>query len=144
MLSFRKATKDLGLTDFVHFVGWEKNPWKSISGDAIVIIPSFYEGMPLVATEAMLHGVRIVTSPIPAFKEGIPNELIACDFSMRAFVEKVEEVSAMSHERLLALYAPSLRKFTEEVFVKKFLSILNASPKEAAGGSERSTSEEEN
>ncbi len=143
MLSFRKTTKDLGLADFVHFVGWNKNPWKSISADAIVIIPSFYEGMPLVATEAMLHAVRIVASPIPAFTEGIPNELIARDFSIGAFAEKVEEVSAMSHDRLLALYAMSLRKFTEEAFVKKFLSILKTSSKEMAQSSEERTSEEE-
>jgi len=123
---FWNATNELGLSDFVRFKKWEKNPWGSVPESAIVLIPSFFEGMPLVATEAMLQGGRLVTSPIAAFVEGIPNEMIARDFSTEAFVEKIEEITAMSQERVLALYAPALNKFTEEAFVAKFQTILQA------------------
>lgn len=41
-------------------------------------------------------------------------------------LEKIEEITAMSQERVLALYAPALNKFTEEAFVAKFQTILQA------------------
>src|ERR1017187_907478 len=93
------VTKESDLSDAVHFRSWESNPWGSVPQNAIVLIPSFWESFCLVAKEAMLCGIKMVLSPIPVFVEWIPNELIARDFSAEAFAEKIEEVSAMSHER---------------------------------------------
>lgn len=132
LASFREATRNFGLEGHVRFVDWEENPWKLVPARAIVLIPSFYEGMPLVATEAMLHGIRIVASPIPAFAEGIPNELIADAFSTEAFADKIEEVAAINQERLIALYATVLDKFTAQAFVTKFQSILQAAATESS------------
>jgi glycosyltransferase involved in cell wall biosynthesis len=110
--------------------------------DAIVLIPSFWESFSLVAKEAMLCGIKMVLSPIPVFVEWIPGELIAGDFSAKAFAEKIEEVSAMSHERLLALYAPVLDKLSEGAFVSKFLSILQSASGDSFGNSRPSPSPE--
>jgi hypothetical protein len=121
--SLLNATKHSGFSDNVHFRNWESNPWKAVPQGAIVLIPSLWESFCLVAREVMLCGIRLVVSPIPVFYEWIPRELIARDFTTEAFAEKVEEVAAMSDERLLALYAPVLDKLTEEAFVAKFLSI---------------------
>jgi glycosyltransferase involved in cell wall biosynthesis len=124
MPDFRKSTRDMGLSEFVEFKGWQKSPWELVPDGGIVLIPSAFEAMPMVATEAMRQGVRMVTSPIPAFYEGSPNELIARDFSIDAFVEKVGEVSAMSREQVSALYEKALTKFADEAFVAKFKSYL--------------------
>lgn len=123
---FRNTVEDLGLSDSVNMMGWVKDLWQSVPDSAIVLIPSFFETVCLVALEAMLNGVRMVLGPVPAFFELMPNELIALSFSTEVFVEKVEEVSLMSCERVLVLYAEALRKFTEEAFVAKFESILQA------------------
>lgn len=133
-----RVTKESDLSDAVRFHSWESNPWKSVPQNAIVLIPSFWESFCLVAKEAMLCGIKIVLSPIPVFVEWIPNELIAQDFSAAAFAEKIEEVSAMSHERLLALYAPVLDGLSEEAFVAKFFSILHSASGESFGSSELS------
>jgi glycosyltransferase involved in cell wall biosynthesis len=121
--SLLNATKESGLSSDVHFRNWESNPWKAVPQGAIVLIPSLWESFCLVAREAMLCGTRIVVSPIPVFFEWIPKELIARDFTTEASTEKVEEVIAMSRERLQALYAPVLDMLTEEAFVAKFQSI---------------------
>jgi|GEM_PF-5963726 len=123
LASFREATRTLRLESSVRFIDWEENPWRLVPARAIVLIPSFYEGMPLVATEAMLRSVRIVASPIPAFEEGIPNELIATRFSTEAFADTIEKVAAMNHEHLIALYTTALDKFTARAFVAKFQSV---------------------
>jgi glycosyltransferase involved in cell wall biosynthesis len=124
MKHFLNRTKEMGLADAVHFRNWESNPWRYVPRGAIVLIPSLFESFCLVAREAMLCGVKMVLSPLPVFFEWIPSDLIARDFSTGAFIEKIEEVSAMSDESILALYAQVLDKFSEQVFVAKFLSIL--------------------
>jgi glycosyltransferase involved in cell wall biosynthesis len=120
-----KATvRDSGVSDFVSFRGWQSNPWKLIPNEAIVLLPSHSEGMPLVATEAMMHGVRLVTSPLAVFHEGVPHEMVARAFSTEAFTEKIAEVSSMDDGRVRALYSEALKKFTETAFVTKFESLL--------------------
>jgi glycosyltransferase involved in cell wall biosynthesis len=126
MAHFRKSVEELGLSDFVKFMGWVENPWQSVPDDAILFIASVFESMSLVAREAMLYGVRMVLSPVPVFLELMPNELIAHNFDEEALVEKVGDVFALSRERVLALYAEVLQKFTEEAFVAKFESFLQA------------------
>ena len=130
MAHFRSSTQELGLSGFVRFKGWQENPWESVPDNAIVLIPSFFESFCLVAREAMLYGARMVLSPLPVFFEWIPSKLIARDFSAEAFVEEIEEVFSMSRERVLALYTEALRKFTEEAFVVKFESFLQAATAE--------------
>jgi glycosyltransferase involved in cell wall biosynthesis len=130
MAHFRYSIEEMGFSDYVTFKGWVKSPWESIPDNAIVLIPSFFESFCLVAREAMHYGARMVLSPLSVFFEWIPSELIALDFSAEAFVDKVEEVSSMSRERVLTLYAEALQEFTEEAFVAKFESILRAATNE--------------
>lgn len=122
-----KATVgESGLSDCVSFHGWQRNPWALIPEGAIVLLPSHSEGMPLVATEAMLRGVRIVTSPLAVFYEGVPHEMVAPAFSAEAFTEKIVEVSNMDDARIRVLYTEALKKFTESAFVEKLESMLQA------------------
>ena len=124
MASFRSSAYERGVSDLITFEGWKKDPWQSVPNDAVVLIPSLFEAMPMVATEAMLRGIRIVTSPIPAFEEGSPQQVIAASMSPRDFTSKVEEISAMPQESTIALYGEALKKFTEEAFAEKFGHLL--------------------
>jgi len=121
---FRNTVTGSGLADSICLRNWEADPWISVPSDAIVLIPSFYESFCLVAKEAMYHGIKMVVSPIPVFFEWVPNELIACDFSAKAFAEKVKTVAAMTRDQIVALYEPVLERLTEDAFVAKFLSLL--------------------
>ncbi|MHB1701291.1 MAG: glycosyltransferase [Acidobacteriaceae bacterium] len=124
--AFKSRAAELALTDKIAFLGWRENPWKTIQRNSIVLIPSLYEGMPLVAIESMLRGVKMVSSPLQIFFEGIPNQLIAHDFSAAAFAEKIVEVHAMSESRMLALYAPAITKFSEAAFASNFIAYTDA------------------
>jgi len=126
MAHFRISTQKMGLSEFVHFRGWQQNPWELVPDNAIILIPSFFESFCLVAREAMLYGARMVVSPLPVFFEWIPGELIAPDFSAEAFANKVEEVSSMSRERMRIFYTEALQMFTEDAFVAKFESLMQA------------------
>lgn len=62
----------LGLGETVIFEGWveDMKPWYSIL-DAIVL-PSRFEGFPLVMVEAMYHGVPVVASKVDGMEEILP------------------------------------------------------------------------
>ncbi|WP_175528939.1 glycosyltransferase [Granulicella pectinivorans] len=104
----------------VIFLGWSNTPWDTISQSATVLIPSFYESMCIVAREAMVRGIRIVASPIPVFHEWIPDSLIANDFAVDTFVEKIVEVQGLPTRQLLELYDAALLRFSDKTFIESF------------------------
>ena len=118
--TFKCVAKRLGIDSKIDYRGWLQAPWESVPRNALVFIPSLFETMNLVAREAMKRGIRLAASPIPVFREWIPGPLLARNFSIPAFVEKIVEVEAMSSSELSTLYLGALARFSNEIFVKGF------------------------
>ena len=53
-----------GLQDNVHYLGYVENPMKMLSQSKILLLTSRYEGTPMVALEAMILGIPIVSTPV--------------------------------------------------------------------------------
>jgi glycosyltransferase involved in cell wall biosynthesis len=121
MADFVARSRALGVAGKIKFLGWRVDPWETVPKNAMIFIPSTYESMSLVAREAMMKGIRLTASPIPVFHEWIPGRLIADDFSVRAFAEKVVDVQSLSKGDLLSLYATALGKFSDRIFVESFM-----------------------
>jgi glycosyltransferase involved in cell wall biosynthesis len=119
---FKSTTVARGLDGIVTFLGWRDDPWKSVPSDAIVLIPSWYESLNLVAREAMSHGIRLAVSPLPVFHEWIPEQLIADDFSADAFAKAIIHVHGMRSSEMRQLYGKALRKFSDVNFVESFIA----------------------
>jgi glycosyltransferase involved in cell wall biosynthesis len=108
----------------INFLGWSADPWSAVTAEDLVLIPSLWEGMPLIAIEAMLRGIRIVTTPLMMFYEGIPSEFIAEGFSAKLLADQVERVLAMSPTDVLEKYATSVGHFSDCYFMESFSTIL--------------------
>jgi len=67
--SLREQTNRLGLNDQVHFVGYQRNPEDWLALADIAVLPSFYEGMPLVAIEALATGRAMVATAVDGTTE---------------------------------------------------------------------------
>lgn len=84
------------LSDFVNleykFHGWSKEPW-SIAYDAdLLIIPSNFEGVPLVMLEALDLQIPILAKKIDGMKDYLSsNNLYSCDFELRDKLSKFIE-----------------------------------------------------
>lgn len=52
--SLENLTKELHLTDRIHFIGWQTRPWDYVQSPAALVLSSDYEGFPLVCNEAKL------------------------------------------------------------------------------------------
>lgn len=61
-LMLRSLARDLGIENQVRFVGVVPNTYDYYQAFDIFLLPSLYEGLPLVLTEAQISGLRCVSS----------------------------------------------------------------------------------
>ena len=57
-----KLSKELGIQEDVHFLGFQINPFKFIARSSIFIMSSLYEGFPNALAEAQACGVPVISS----------------------------------------------------------------------------------
>jgi len=69
----REQVANLGLQESVHFLGTLDNVQDYLSAMDVFVLPSRYEGLPLVGVEAEAAGLPVVTST------GVSRELDLCD-----------------------------------------------------------------
>lgn len=58
----KKLAKDYNLNNDIHFLGFQKNPFKFISKSHLYVMPSLFEGFPNALAEAMACGVSIISA----------------------------------------------------------------------------------
>ncbi len=126
--SFQDEALRRDLAGHITYPGWVAKPCAMVPKQAIVFIPSFHETMNLVAREAMLHGLRLVVSPIPVFYEWVPKTLIAKDFSSSAFAACILAVRGIGAADLAELYQGTLAQFSDELFLEKLLRLTSLLP----------------
>lgn len=68
-----QLVKDFGLENDVHFLGWQKNPFKFLARSKVFVLSSLWEGLPYVVLEAMACGIPIISADC---KSG-PREILA-------------------------------------------------------------------
>lgn len=68
----KAMTRDLNLDPIVRFVGFQSNVADWLAAADIGVLPSFYEGLPLVAAETLAAGLPIVATSV----DGTPEVVI--------------------------------------------------------------------
>ncbi|SDE31932.1 glycosyltransferase [Rhodospira trueperi] len=77
---------DLGVADQVMFVGFQGNPFSWIRRADLFVLPSLYEGMPMVLLEALACGTPIISADC---KSG-PREILAPGSRLDSVAEDIE------------------------------------------------------
>jgi len=65
--------KKLDLTDIIYFLGYKLNPYKYLKNIDVFVLPTDFEGFPLILVETMACRVPVVVSNIDVLKEIIDN-----------------------------------------------------------------------
>lgn len=58
----KRLVRGMNLENDVHFLGWQKNPFKFLARSKVFVLPSLWEGLPDVILEAMSCGLPIISS----------------------------------------------------------------------------------
>jgi len=74
----KQQTKDLGIADFVHFLGYlqREEVYKMLHQIDCYAMPSKWEGFSAAALQAMAVGIPCVFSNIPSFSSQYPDNLV--------------------------------------------------------------------
>jgi glycosyltransferase involved in cell wall biosynthesis len=147
-----EQTRALGLEQNVRFVGAQSNVQDWLALSQMSVLPSFYEGLPLVAIESLAAGVPVVATDVDGTPEIVVN-------GKTGLTVPVNDPQALAQAICLLLHSPELRRqfgaagrqwvlqeFTEaqqirrtaELYLQTYAcktgkSIMSESPKEAAG-----------
>ncbi len=73
---YDECVKDIcnrGLSDSIKMTGFSPNPYRYIAKSRVVVIPSKYEGLGLVALEAIILGKKVVVSNVGGLSDNFSN-----------------------------------------------------------------------
>jgi glycosyltransferase involved in cell wall biosynthesis len=94
----KQQVKDLGLADYVEFLGWKSHEEVlcEMAAAELVVVPSdgTQEGFGLVVAEALVCGAAMLVSDIPVFRE------VLADSNSEAIFFKHSDVSELTNELL--------------------------------------------
>lgn len=101
-------------------MGYKNNPWKGSEYYDAIIIPSLWEGFCLVGVEAILNGIPVIASDIPALREilyFLPDE---CFFSSKnqEGMEKSIEYLQKNYTYLIETIRSKQKEFFEKFSVQ--------------------------
>jgi len=118
--SLRAQCAALGLTDRVRFLGYRRDAAELLEAADIVVLPSLYEGLPLVAIEALALGRPMVATEVDGTPEVVIHEktgLLAPPANPQALASAIERM--LSDPALAARLGSEGRKFVRENFSLK-------------------------
>jgi glycosyltransferase involved in cell wall biosynthesis len=132
--SLKARTAELGLNECVHFVGYQRRVEDWLAMADVAILPSFYEGMPLVVIEALAAGRAMVATAVDGTSEVVVNGktgLTVPPGDAEALAKAISQLLRNPAERR-ALGAAGrqwvLEKFSEKAQVRRtqelYLSVL--------------------
>lgn len=115
----------LGLRERVTRLPWRKDMSDVYSAVDMIVIPSWFEGLPLVAFEAMLFELPIVATDMGAMREILPAEWLCPVGDPIALADAISTVRANTRpETLHAHRERVLRELNEEAFGERFRAAL--------------------
>lgn len=115
--------KELGIQQYVHFLGAVSNPFPIIKMAKVLLHTSFSEAMPLVYVEALALQVPVVTTCNKGALEvlnGVVQKVIVNSYDENEFMKAVLKI--LEKNKFLEL--PNLDKFHSDSIKESFLSLI--------------------
>jgi glycosyltransferase involved in cell wall biosynthesis len=120
------------LSRLVQVLPWCSDPGKIYAGLDMLMIPSKFEGVPLVMLEAMANGLPIIASNSDAMAESLPRQWLFPFGDRRALFDRLVHVRNADNSRLLESHRKLIQEqFTGDKFCANMTTgILERTPAE--------------
>lgn len=91
--TFEQLTKQLGISDRVHFIGLTTNPYPYIKNATAMVISSDFEGLNIAMLEAIALGTPVISTACPSGPPEVlpPHHLVPVG-DIEALAQKMQEV----------------------------------------------------
>ena len=124
----KELSSSLEIGEYVHFLGWQANPFKYISKATAFVSPSLTEGFGLAVLEAMSCGAPVIATDCPGGQGEIVGEfgvLVRVGDEQELVKAMVEVLSdSLLRDRLKTAGFRRARDFTQEQFVEGYRKLL--------------------
>jgi len=117
----RNMIRNAGLEDCVSILAWTSGLTSLYSAADMLLIPSCFEGVPLVMLEAMWHQLPVVASDVDGMAELLPSEWLFRSGDARSLVKTISRVRhAENSQFLVANRKRILEQFSVTLFQERF------------------------
>ena len=115
----------LNLSSQVQLAPWTPNPTDIYAGSDMLLIPSRFEGVPLVMLEAMAYRLPIVATNVDGMAEFLPSEWLFSFGDQKGLIDTLLRVRIRNNSDDLDLNRNQvLQEFTPERFSAEFSSAV--------------------
>lgn len=118
-------TKELGLEERIHFLGYRSDVVECINSFDFCVLPSIFEGFGLVAIEAFMNGKTMIATDIPGVNEVVNSEngLLVPAEDPQALAQAIKQLAG-DPEKRASLAAQAKRdydtKFSYPIFLDNY------------------------
>ena len=133
-VDLHQLATSLDIKERVFFLGYQQNPLPFLARSKLLLITSFSEGFPTVATEAMSLGVPFVTTPVSGASEELANNGscgLVSDWNATEYADKIEKLITDKelYQKMSKNCKEHIKNYSVENFVKSFKKELEEVPK---------------
>lgn len=122
----RRQVKDLALEDVVHWRPWQSNVMEFYAASDVLVLPSRYEGVPLVMLEAMYAGRKIIASNVDGMADVLPPSWLFSSGDAAAFADLLCQPESPADEEFVRQHRELIhRSYTIEAFGRRFMRALD-------------------
>jgi glycosyltransferase involved in cell wall biosynthesis len=125
----KQLASQLGVTNDVHLLGWQSNPFKYISRATLFVSPSLTEGFGLAVLEAMACKVPVIATDCPGGQGEIVGDdcgiLVspASETELAAAISRILGDSSL-RSRLVAAGLRRVKDFDQRTFVERYRKAI--------------------
>lgn len=118
---------DLKLVDSIQINGWVDADKKDdiLKRTGIFVLPSYFEGLPMVLLEAMAHGIPIISTPVGGIPELVENNINGHLISPGNIEQIAESINLLINNRIIRKKM-SINNFNK---IKNYFSMENTMQK---------------
>jgi glycosyltransferase involved in cell wall biosynthesis len=124
--SLRQQVKQHALGDVVHWRAWQPDVMAFYAASDVLVLPSRYEGVPLVMLEAMYAGRKVIASDVDGMADILPSSWMFPSGDAEAFADLLclpenasDADTIQRHRELIA------SEYTTEAFGRRFLQVID-------------------